>query len=316
MSDLLLFTLILFGSFPLAIGIMRLIFQKSIMFTVSVAVVVLLYLISFTQYYSGSVGVNSTLWITPVNFIFGTIVFVYINKIIRKPLEKSIKQVNELSQGNLNLNVSKSKSKNELGVLNNALFGLTHKLKEVITDIATGADNLTGASQQVSSSSEQLSKGANVQASSLEEISSTMEEISSNISQNTSNAKETVHYSRDSLIGINKVAFSTKKAVEASRVIASKITIVEDIAEKTDLLAINAAIEAARAGEHGRGFAIVAGEVRKLAELSKKSADEIIHLTQDSLQLSQDAGAIMEETLPKIENTSTLIEEITAASIA
>ena len=89
-----------------------------------------------------------------------------ITKIIRKPLEKSIKQVNELSQGNLNLNVSKSKSKNELGVLNNALFGLTHKLKEVITDIATGADNLTGASQQVSSSSEQLSKGANIQASS------------------------------------------------------------------------------------------------------------------------------------------------------
>ena len=102
--------------------------------------------------------------------------------------------------------------------------------------------------------------------------------------------------------------------MEANRQIANKITVINDIADKTDLLAINAAIEAARAGEHGRGFAIVASEVRKLAEKSTHAAEEIINLAQDGLKLTEETGKVMMETSPKIDKTTQLIHEISAAS--
>jgi methyl-accepting chemotaxis protein len=74
-------------------------------------------------------------------------------------------------------------------------------------------------------------------------------------------------------------------------------------------------VEAARAGEHGKGFAVVAAEVRKLAERSKLAADEIVELTENSLQLSEMAGSKLSEVLPEIKKTSELLQEITAASI-
>ena len=115
---------------------------------------------------------------TPLNFAVGALVFAYINKILRKPLEESILKVNELSKGNLNLSIKKSQSNNELGILNNSLFELNTSLKKIIEEITSSADNLVSASNQTSSSSEQLSQGANEQASSIEEVSSTMEQIS------------------------------------------------------------------------------------------------------------------------------------------
>lgn len=103
-------------------------------------------------------------------------------------------------------------------------------------------------------------------------------------------------------------------AVDANKDIANKISIITDIAFQTNILALNAAVEAARAGEHGKGFAVVAAEVRKLAERSKLAADEIVTLAQKGLDLSQGAGKVMEEVLPKIQNTTKLVQEITAAS--
>ena len=96
--------------------------------------------------------------------------------------------------------------------------------------------------------------------------------------------------------------------------IASRISIIEEIARQTNLLALNAAIEAARAGEHGKGFAVVASEVRKLAERSQKAAGEISELSSRSVAVAEKAGEMLTRIVPDIQKTAELVQEISAAS--
>ncbi len=90
--------------------------------------------------------------------------------------------------------------------------------------------------------------------------------------------------------------------------------IIEEIARQTNLLALNAAIEAARAGEHGKGFAVVAAEVRKLAERSQVAAGEIGKLSSSSVDVAENAGAMLNRLVPDIQKTSELVQEISASS--
>jgi methyl-accepting chemotaxis protein len=96
--------------------------------------------------------------------------------------------------------------------------------------------------------------------------------------------------------------------------IATKISIIEEIARQTNLLALNAAIEATRAGEHGKGFAVVASEVRKLAERSQSAAGEISDLSTRSVAIAEQAGEMLTRMLPDIQKTSELVQEISASS--
>jgi len=104
------------------------------------------------------------------------------------------------------------------------------------------------------------------------------------------------------------------RTVEAMKQVAEKISIIEEIARKTDLLALNAAVEAARAGEHGKGFAVVASEVRKLAERSQTAAAEISRLSIDGVQIAEGAGQLLTRLVPDIQKTAELVREIAAAS--
>jgi len=244
--------------------------------------------------------------------VFITVIY-FIVKSITSGINKGIRFAENVAKGDLRHTIEINQE-DEVGQLAKALNTMVNHLKEIVSGIIQGSQTIVSASSQVSSTSVQLSQGANEQASSIEEVSSTMEEISGNIEQNSENAIQSEKVSNETNLEIKNVAAKTSEGVEANKEIAEKITIINDIAFQTNILALNAAVEAARAGEHGRGFAVVASEVRKLAENSKGAADQIVNLAQKGLLISLEVGEVMKAITPKIENTSTLTQEISAAS--
>jgi methyl-accepting chemotaxis protein len=315
MNTLLLVGLLLAGCIPVALLGLRAMFRKSLVFTISAWSLIVLIIFGFLMFFSGLKGIKNLFWAIPVTIAVFIVIFFYIKTIVSRPLEKTIAQLKLISEGDLNVIIDASEAKNEVGIINNSLMQLAEVLKKTIADISISAENLVSASQQMSSASEQLSQGASEQASSIEEVSSTIEQISANIQLNTENAQQTEKVSIEANKSFMEVNERSKGANDANLLISNKIGIINDIAFQTNLLALNAAVEAARAGEHGKGFAVVAAEVRKLAENSKIAAEQIVSTAQTALKLGQLAGEVMTNTIPKIDNTVKLVQEIAAASI-
>jgi methyl-accepting chemotaxis protein len=213
------------------------------------------------------------------------------------------------------LKVDDSNGKNILeGSLDEALINMRQQLRNVVQNIRMVAQNVATGSNQISESATDISSGANEQAASAEEVSSSVEQMTATISQNTENAQDTERIAVKASKNIEEGRMAFETTLSAMKNIAEKISIIGDIAEKTDLLAINAAIEAARAGEHGKGFAVVASEVRKLAEISQNAARDINQLSSSSLVVAENASKLLSAIVPDVKKTAELVMEISAAS--
>jgi methyl-accepting chemotaxis protein len=217
----------------------------------------------------------------------------------------------EIASGNLVVTAKERSAEDELM---RALASMIEKLTEVVKDVKTAADNVASGGQQMSSTSQQMSRGATEQAASAEEVSSSMEQMVSNIRQNADNAQQTEKIALKAAQDAKQGGQAVLQTVQAMKDIATKISIIEEIARQTNLLALNAAIEAARAGEHGKGFAVVATEVRKLAERSQLSAGEINKLSASSVEVAEKAGEMLNRIVPDIQRTAELVSEINGAS--
>ncbi|PKU24998.1 HAMP domain-containing methyl-accepting chemotaxis protein [Telmatospirillum siberiense] len=231
-------------------------------------------------------------------------------------LNRGLSQARGLAEavagGDLSRTVTKT-ANDEIGDLLNHLNDMVGRLRSVVGEVMSAADNVSSGSQQLSASAEQMSQGATEQAASTEEASASVEQMAANIRQNADNASQTEKIARQSSKDAQISGEAVSHAVDAMRIIAEKILIVQEIARQTDLLALNAAVEAARAGEHGKGFAVVASEVRKLAERSQAAASEIGALSSNTVKAAQDAGDMLSRLVPDIQKTATLVEEISAA---
>jgi methyl-accepting chemotaxis protein len=247
-----------------------------------------------------------------ISLVVAVLAAVWISFSISRALGRAVGLAGAVASGDLSQTINVS-SNDEIGDLIKSLNMMVEKLRQIVAEALTAAQNVSAGSQELSASAEQLSQGATEQASSAEEASSSMEEMAANVKQNAENANQTEKIAGQSAKDAEASGAAVGRAVGAMQTIAEKITIVQEIARQTDLLALNAAVEAARAGEHGKGFAVVASEVRKLAERSQAAAAEIGTLSTETVKVAQDAGAMLSKLVPDIKKTAELVVEITAA---
>jgi len=259
-----------------------------------------------------------------VSIIIGIFMSIKITNSIKAPVEKAAEQLELMSKGDFTLTVSQDDIKrgDELGIIARAMDTLNNNLRNIINEIVSSVHSLTSSATQLSSIAEEMSRTAesssnraNSVATASEEMSQTVVDVAKNTANIAESAKKAVDTAQEGnkivekSVGevkeidktVNESARFVKSLGERSVHIGEIISVINDIADQTNLLALNAAIEAARAGEQGRGFAVVADEVRKLAERTAQATSEIEEMIKAIQNEVTKAVEIMDSATKKVD---------------
>jgi methyl-accepting chemotaxis protein len=228
----------------------------------------------------------------------------------------------EIANSNLSVPDLEITSHDEIGQAGSTLNGMKNNLREMIQSIAQTATHVASASEQLSATTMQQARGAETQKDQTVHVATAMQEMVSTVSQVSDNANEAADASRQAaetarkggtiledtvakmhliVNGARTTARKMEELGKASDQIGHIVGVIEDIADQTNLLALNAAIEAARAGEQGRGFAVVADEVRKLAERTTGATKEIAQMVKNIQGETRLAVTAMEADTKQVE---------------
>ncbi len=281
--------------------------------------------------------------ISIISIVIGIVSVIIIIRVVIMPLKKLAGAVDQIATGDLTVDDVVVKSKDEVATIATSFNVMKSSLRELISVANQNAEQLSVISRELTTSTAQVSSTSTTVASSIEQITEStqgssqiaidtsvaMDETAFGI-QNIAESTQTVHNEAqntqavaskglvtiaDAKEQMQDIYSSTKlttelisKLIAHSEQIQSISNVITDITDQTNLLALNAAIEAARAGEHGKGFAVVADEVRKLAEQSKSSANLIVNLTSEILHETKNVEGAVAESLQRVEAGVKVIE--------
>jgi len=298
---------------------------------------------------------NLQLGVALLALVFGLLGAVVITRQITRPLQETLEVVKKIAEGDLTQRLEITR-RDELGALQQGIAGMGDTLRTLITGIRDGVTQIASAAEELSAVTEQTSAGVNNQkvetdqvATAMHEMTATVQEVARNAEQASQAATQADGEARagdrvvNEAIGqIERLAAEVQHATEAmnllqqeSQKIGSVMDVIKSVAQQTNLLALNAAIEAARAGEAGRGFAVVADEVRALAQRTQKSTEEIEELvaslqngtqrvanamqgssglTDSSVELARKAGTSLASITRTVSGIQAMNQQIAAAA--